>query len=114
MPSKVCPSCRSIIRAADYRRHRQAHRQRPTRQANGRSGSTRAWRQLRAQIIARDGGRCRGCGTTERLEIHHRDGDWRNDDPANLVTLCVDCHPRSPGDGGRGAAAGGRGAGRER
>jgi 5-methylcytosine-specific restriction endonuclease McrA len=105
MPSKICPTCRQVVPASQYNRHRQHHR--PARQANGRSGSTRAWRQLRAQIIARDGQRCQMCGMTHNLEIHHRDEDWRNDDPANLITLCVDCHPR-------GAWLGGRGSDRER
>jgi hypothetical protein len=30
--------------------------------------------------------------STTTLEVHHVDGNWRNDDWLNLVTLCHDCH----------------------
>ena len=48
-------------------------------------------------IKALDGGRCRHCGATERLKMHHivplaRGG---TDDPANLITLFHDCHERA-------------------
>lgn len=26
------------------------------------------------------------------LDVHHKDGDHYNDDPANLETLCANCH----------------------
>lgn len=35
---------------------------------------------------------CAGDGTTSRLEIHHKDENPRNNDPANLMTLCQRCH----------------------
>lgn len=35
---------------------------------------------------------CEACGTTKRLQAHHIDEDWKNNDPANLQTLCVFCH----------------------
>lgn len=35
---------------------------------------------------------CVSCGTTRRLAIHHKDRDWRNNDPTNLETLCSACH----------------------
>jgi 5-methylcytosine-specific restriction endonuclease McrA len=37
---------------------------------------------------------CERCGTTDRLHVHHRDGDITNNDPANFETLCVLCHNR--------------------
>lgn len=37
-------------------------------------------------------GTCERCGTADRLTIHHRDRDWRNNDHANLATLCAVCH----------------------
>jgi 5-methylcytosine-specific restriction endonuclease McrA len=37
---------------------------------------------------------CERCGTTDRLHVHHRDGNITNNDPANLETLCVLCHNR--------------------
>lgn len=37
---------------------------------------------------------CEECGATENLDIHHRDRNWRNNDPSNLGTLCHSCHMR--------------------
>lgn len=90
MPSKRCPICRQVIPAGqEFRNHRQSHR----REATERPGSTRRWRNLRELIIARDDG-CVVCHTHEEIEVHHRDGDWRNDDPRNLETRCVAHHER--------------------
>lgn len=52
------------------------------------------WMKLRKVIIARDGGRCKKCGRTTGLEVHHitpvrEDG---SDEPENLITLCGVCH----------------------
>jgi hypothetical protein len=56
----------------------------------------------RAAVFARDDGRCRRCGTDERLHVHHLDGrgslmprEDRNNDIRNLVLLCVSCHART-------------------
>ncbi|MGH3084700.1 MAG: HNH endonuclease [Gaiellaceae bacterium] len=62
-----------------------------------RSGSSRPeldayrWKKLRRIVRARDGNRCRNCGATEKLRVHHivRGGPDRMD---NLVTLCSRCH----------------------
>lgn len=35
---------------------------------------------------------CDRCGGTEGLHAHHRDLDFRNDDPENIETLCATCH----------------------
>lgn len=40
---------------------------------------------------------CERCGGTNRLSIHHKDGQGRNainpnNDPSNFETLCNDCH----------------------
>ena len=37
---------------------------------------------------------CERCGSTEKLHVHHKDNDWRNDDISNLETLCASCHIR--------------------
>jgi len=47
--------------------------------------------------MARDRYACRKCGATDDLEVHHVDGDWRNNELGNLITLCHDCHPRKVG-----------------
>jgi 5-methylcytosine-specific restriction endonuclease McrA len=58
-----------------------------------RNGSTRSWRVLRAQILARDGWLCQipGCGRT----AHHVDHIQPvlfggTDDPSNLQALCAE------------------------
>ena len=49
-----------------------------------------------ATVRERDGHRCRVCGSTERLSVHHlvyrsRGGDHST---GNLVCLCASCHGR--------------------
>jgi 5-methylcytosine-specific restriction endonuclease McrA len=47
----------------------------------------------RAAEIVRQAGCCTQCDQTEgRLDIHHIDGDKRNQDPENLTVLCHRCH----------------------
>lgn len=55
------------------------------------------WRQIREQVLRRDGGRCRLCETHFGLHVHHVIpwADCRDDSPANLVTLCASCHTRA-------------------
>jgi 5-methylcytosine-specific restriction endonuclease McrA len=52
-----------------------------------------AWQAKRAQVILRDRGQCRCCGSRYKLEVHHktyiRFGRERLSD---LVTLCQLCH----------------------
>ena len=50
--------------------------------------------KLRAKVLARDGHRCKSCGTTRSLHAHHvkwrvHGGETRL---ANLVTVCGKCH----------------------
>lgn len=35
---------------------------------------------------------CANCGSTENLDVHHKDGNYKNNDPGNLKTLCHPCH----------------------
>jgi 5-methylcytosine-specific restriction endonuclease McrA len=59
----------------------------------GRRGTTTRWRELRKLVMRRDGFACKDCGRRDvQLEVHHVDGDARNDQVGNLVTLCSDCH----------------------
>ena len=62
------------------------------------------WRNMAAQVLDRDGSRCRGCNRTKddaRLEVHHR--AYGAPGPCgkcvltgvsldDLTTLCADCH----------------------
>ena len=56
----------------------------------------RPWERLRRQCFDRGGEfgpwRCERCGDGPPLELHHRDHDRRNNDPANLEALCPGCH----------------------
>lgn len=57
----------------------------------------RRWSRTRRQAFTRDGYRCQRCGKAGKLEGHHikrlRDGGDLYD-PANVETLCRDCHIR--------------------
>lgn len=59
---------------------------------------TKRWKALRAQILERDGFRCRSCGCGGRLEVDHvqpvRTHPELSYDPANLQALCPSCHTR--------------------
>jgi 5-methylcytosine-specific restriction endonuclease McrA len=84
---RVCPTCRLVLPANQLRQHRiDVH--------GLRHGSPPGWRRLRQTIIERDDGRCVVCGVTERLEVHHIDGNPKNDDPSNLETRCRKHNPR--------------------
>ena len=60
------------------------------------------WLEKRKTILKRDGYRCRNCGSSFGLEVHHRQyhilkriGDYRKPwayNDSNLVTLCARCH----------------------
>jgi HNH endonuclease len=52
------------------------------------------YRDLRARVLRRDGGRCQMCGAATNLTVHHQ--QYRShsgeDVEQNLITLCADCH----------------------
>lgn len=35
---------------------------------------------------------CQICGSVQNVDVHHRDGNFRNNHPDNLMTLCRSCH----------------------
>ena len=60
--------------------------------------STRKWRKARGNALARADRRCQRCGTSDRLEVHHRRKLSEGGDPfaiANLEVMCVRCHRRA-------------------
>jgi HNH endonuclease len=70
---------------------RERARARPQRLAR----NSARFKKLREQIKARDRHRCQRCGSSHRLDVHHRVPLHRGGnpyDPANLETLCSDCH----------------------
>jgi len=58
-----------------------------------RHGSTRAWRQLREQILARDRHRCRICGKPAAHVDHITPvASGGTEHPGNLRALCANCN----------------------
>ena len=57
-------------------------------------GEQLGYENVKAYVKARDGFRCRSCGTRDHLEVHHirQRKDGGSDSPDNLVTLCHGCH----------------------
>ena len=77
-----CLNCRALIASGSY-----------CARCRLRNGSTRAWRELRAQVLARDRWACVVCGAPA-TEVDHiiavKDGG--SDDPWNLRSLCAEHH----------------------
>ena len=69
---------------------------------NGRAeASYNTWRNVRDEVLERDGYRCTVCGGQEELDVHHikpkRKGG--QDVLENLVTMCEKCHVKQGGYG---------------
>lgn len=69
----------------------------------GEHGYTPDWPVVRLRILADRGYRCERCGDADAaamgnqspsqlLQVHHRDRNKHNNDPANLEVLCRRCH----------------------
>lgn len=55
-------------------------------------GSTREWRNLRREIIARDNGKCKLCGARGSVVDHIKPrSSGGTDDKSNLRLLCITC-----------------------
>ena len=54
------------------------------------------WENIRQLVLRRDKHRCRQCGSSQNLDVHHlvalKDGG--SNDLPNLVTLCRECHSK--------------------
>jgi 5-methylcytosine-specific restriction endonuclease McrA len=52
------------------------------------------YEQLRKQILRRDRWQCQICGSTQNLQVHHKQlrSQQGSDDDLNLITLCAGCH----------------------
>lgn len=62
--------------------------------------STR-WKQLRA-IVRSQEPRCRICTVNQSTNVDHIDGNWSNNDRANLRALCSSCEKTRTGQQHRG------------
>jgi 5-methylcytosine-specific restriction endonuclease McrA len=53
-----------------------------------------SYRQLRRQVLQRDGWRCQFCGAMKSLQVHHKQlrSHSGSDVEENLITLCDHCH----------------------
>jgi 5-methylcytosine-specific restriction endonuclease McrA len=59
--------------------------------------------ELREKIRKRDNYTCQECGLRQKelktfhkkLPVHHIDYDKTNNDPMNLITLCIGCHSKT-------------------
>jgi 5-methylcytosine-specific restriction enzyme A len=90
---KFCLDCYGHHDSAYSCPQREARRYRTSaaRKARGRH----AWRLARTAARRRDGDRCRGCGGTHGLQVHHVTPISEGGDRyalSNLVTLCKSCH----------------------
>ena len=45
----------------------------------------------RARDICKDK-TCALCGSEFNIDVHHKDGNWKNNNPDNLEALCRSCH----------------------
>ena len=50
-----------------------------------------AWKEIRKQVIARDGYKCTRCPSRSNLTVHHINNSF-GCDMKYLETLCRDCH----------------------
>jgi 5-methylcytosine-specific restriction endonuclease McrA len=62
-----------------------------------------AWHAFRRRVLARDGYRCRDCGDTQSLEVHHCTYErFGHEQLADCIALCYSCHQKRHGRRGRG------------
>ena len=52
------------------------------------------WQTIRKKAKNEKGRFCSICKSTEKLDVHHNDGDRFNNDMSNLIVLCEPCHIR--------------------
>lgn len=52
------------------------------------------WLEVRHAALERDGHRCRDCGSSNILHVHHLDENPNNHVLDNLLTVCAGCHRR--------------------
>ena len=81
MPPRPCVTCGRLTSGSRCPAH------------TVRNGSTRSWRNVRAQVMARDGWTCQLCGAPAQHVDHiRRVADGGADHPANLRALRAGCN----------------------
>jgi len=59
--------------------------------------------KYRKKCIDAKGRYCHRCGSRDKIQVHHIDGDDENDELSNLVPLCEPCHVKVHADRSRAA-----------
>lgn len=73
-------------------------------EVNGICGQFGTSAYIKRYLIERAGNKCEKCGWNQLnlftnkipLELHHKDGDYRNNNEENLELLCPNCHSLTP------------------
>jgi len=67
---------------------------------------TPRWKSIRAQVLQRDSGTCKGCGEQPATQVHHLTYKHvRNEFLWELISVCDTCHDRIHRPSPNGAAA---------
>jgi len=55
-----------------------------------------AWKEKAKQRLKLDNYKCRECGGSKHLQIHHKNYDnlYNEDVENDLITMCYDCHKK--------------------
>lgn len=88
MPSTPCLTCGTLTHGSYCAAHQPRYR-------HPGPGSGSASQAFRAAVLARSGGRCELCGSTDRVEAHHIIGlaeGGTNDPQTNGQALCHTYH----------------------
>ena len=59
---------------------------------NWKGGSLSYYRSISRAIKNKD--KCEICGSKSNLDVHHKDGNWKNNIIKNIQILCRSCHER--------------------
>ena len=54
--------------------------------------SKRAWHYRARRIALTNNDRCEHCGSDRYLQVHHINGDWKDNEEDNLAVLCKHHH----------------------
>ena len=98
MPMKNCETCGisfgrkrfngTLEDAGVFRRRRFCCLSCASSRSRGGDSKTRC--RARARVFL--GKSCEACGSQRILHVHHVNGNWQDNDPLNLQTLCESCH----------------------
>ncbi len=95
--SKICPKC-----GTEFYRRRFGNRLEDFTRWNQRIYCSKQCNYIRPEATTRGSYHrfakkflnqsCSICQSTDNLEVHHKDRNWKNNDQSNLETLCHSCH----------------------